>query len=468
MRIQKLSSRGLVGLVAVFLAMFLMALPAIADSSEGIDEAATSTTVPEFDGALVTDADHDGDADSDPGTAFTEDNDADGVVNNVPDEGDNAHPSGNDRSVEPGGSGNQGNAESTPDQNGHGPERDYEGTDKPNGAGGVDKNDQDGNNGCGNDDDFEDDNEGWCGKPVRDCDNAKHMPKGHAVDCDTPEEECPEGMTKDESGECVIIVKEGKVTLCHATGSTTNPYVKITIAAPAAVNAHIEHQHGEDIIPPFEYKGQTYSQNWTAEGQARYATEDCQLDDEVIVEDEKVTLCHATGSTTNPFVKITIAAPAAVNAHIEHQHGEDIIPPFEYKGQTYSQNWTAEGQALYATEDCQLDDEIVEVPTTTTIPITDNPPTPTTVPEVLGEDSEVGGSLNGEHKGGDKVLGERIVREAREPIAGALERAGGVLPFTGSNILTLLALALGLVGLGLLSLESSILVHNASVRKMHR
>ena len=32
-------------------------------------------------------------------------------------------PSGNDRSVEPGGSGNQGNSESTPDQNGKGPER---------------------------------------------------------------------------------------------------------------------------------------------------------------------------------------------------------------------------------------------------------------------------------------------------------------------------------------------------------
>ncbi|MFN2587680.1 MAG: hypothetical protein ABR613_06155, partial [Actinomycetota bacterium] len=37
------------------------------------------------------------------------------------------------------------------------------GADKPNGPGGVDKADQDGNNGCGNDDDFEDDNEGWCG-----------------------------------------------------------------------------------------------------------------------------------------------------------------------------------------------------------------------------------------------------------------------------------------------------------------
>ena len=121
-----------------------------------------------------SDSDHDGDAGND-STPYTEDNDTidnDGadVDNNIVDEGDNAHPSGKDRSVEHGESGNQGNSESAPDEDGHGPERDWEGTDKPNGSGGVDKDDQDGNNGCGNDDDFEDDNNGNCGpkeKPAK-------------------------------------------------------------------------------------------------------------------------------------------------------------------------------------------------------------------------------------------------------------------------------------------------------------
>lgn len=81
-----------------------------------------------------------------------------------PDEGDNQHPSGKDRSVEPGGSGTQGNSNSDPDDDGRGPDRSNGGPDKqPDGAGGVDRDDQDNNNGCGNDDDFEDDNEGWCG-----------------------------------------------------------------------------------------------------------------------------------------------------------------------------------------------------------------------------------------------------------------------------------------------------------------
>jgi hypothetical protein len=112
-------------------------------------------------------SDNDGDANSDAGQ-ITENNDSnDGdTPNNVADGGDNAHPSGKDRSVE-GDSGNQGNAESNPDDT-NGPQR-CEGVcgdpDKADGYGGEDYADQDGNNGCGNDDDFDDDNNGWCGKP---------------------------------------------------------------------------------------------------------------------------------------------------------------------------------------------------------------------------------------------------------------------------------------------------------------
>jgi hypothetical protein len=90
-------------------------------------------------------------------SGITEDNDSDGVRNNIPDDGDNRHPSGRDRSVENGNSGNQGNSQSDPDGMSNG------GADKPGGSGGIDQLDQDGNNGCGNDDDFEDDNNGNCG-----------------------------------------------------------------------------------------------------------------------------------------------------------------------------------------------------------------------------------------------------------------------------------------------------------------
>ncbi len=137
-------------------------------------------------------ADNDGDADSDSSTTYTEDNDTNdgGTPNNVSDDGDNAHPSGKDRSVEPGGSGTQGKAESNPDDS-KGPMR-YEGAqgdDKPNGPGGTDLADQDGNNGCGNDDDFDDDNNGWCGKPDR--------VKGSRTD-----KTCPDGSAMPATGGC--------------------------------------------------------------------------------------------------------------------------------------------------------------------------------------------------------------------------------------------------------------------------
>ncbi|MDP2339856.1 MAG: hypothetical protein Q8O67_02775 [Deltaproteobacteria bacterium] len=45
--------------------------------------------------------------------------------------------------------------------------------------------------------------------------------------------------------------------------------------------------------------------------------------------DPKITICHATGSETNPYVEITISVNA-LPAHEEHQNYEDIIPAPRY------------------------------------------------------------------------------------------------------------------------------------------
>ena len=147
-----------------------------------------------------------------PGSAYNEDNDTNdnNTPNNVVDDGDDQHPSGNDRSIENGGSGNQGNSGSDPDGDSNG------GEDKPNGSGGNDKADQDGNNGCGNDDDFEDDNNGNCGKAdevsVQSCpgtdEKSKDKNKGHS-NCHNPapiatgsnSDECLDAETMEESSD---------------------------------------------------------------------------------------------------------------------------------------------------------------------------------------------------------------------------------------------------------------------------
>ncbi|MFP5322685.1 MAG: hypothetical protein ACLGIC_12680 [Acidimicrobiia bacterium] len=134
-----------------------------------------------------------GDADQRSAEITEDDDDNDGgTPNNVVDDGDNEHPSGKDRSVEPGRSGNQGNAQSDPDDDGRGPDRSNGGVDQPGGEGGVDQADQDGNNGCGNDDDFEDDNEGLC----RGRDGAPGQQDDEGL-------RCPAGMTEPEGEELV-------------------------------------------------------------------------------------------------------------------------------------------------------------------------------------------------------------------------------------------------------------------------
>jgi hypothetical protein len=64
---------------------------------------------------------------------------------------------------------------------------------------------------------------------------------------------------------------------------------------------------------------------------------------------ERVTICHATPPDTaaNGYVQITLSASGAYHGHLR-EHAADIIPPFAYNGVTYSLNWDATGQAIFA------------------------------------------------------------------------------------------------------------------------
>jgi hypothetical protein len=128
-----------------------------------------------------------------------------------------------------------------------------------------------------------------------------------------------------------------RVTICHATGSTSNPFVQITPSKIGVVNGHLNHQDAADIVPAFTYvdKGTAMffaGQNLSDTGLYQLA-HSCQLPTtsggvSSSSDNGKVTLCHATGSATNPFVLITVDASGALDGHAKH--GDDVIPAYDY------------------------------------------------------------------------------------------------------------------------------------------
>ena len=57
-----------------------------------------------------------------------------------------------------------------------------------------------------------------------------------------------EGVILPASAPSAQTNQNGKITLCHATGSATNPYVEITVSVEGATHGHAKHPG--DIIPP--------------------------------------------------------------------------------------------------------------------------------------------------------------------------------------------------------------------------
>ncbi|WP_181365232.1 hypothetical protein, partial [Arthrobacter sp. HMWF013] len=143
-----------------------------------------------------------------------------------------------------------------------------------------------------------------------------------------------------------------KITICHATGSATNPYVSVTMDVHA-LDAHVGHQHEEDIIPANDGKVLPGGQNldkagiWnagcSAPGGPGNGNGNGNGND-----GHKITICHATGSEKNPYVVVTIDLHG-LNGHANgnHQLTEDIIPPNSGKVLPGGQNWTDSGKAIY-------------------------------------------------------------------------------------------------------------------------
>jgi hypothetical protein len=177
-----------------------------------------------------------------------------------------------------------------------------------------------------------------------------------------------------------------KITICHATGSDSNPYVAVTVDLHA-LETHMNHQHDGDIIPANDGKVLPGGRNMDKAGilkagckvPADHGNGNGNGDND---HNYKVTICHATGSESNPYVKITVALEA-LKGH--YQHGDDIIPAgSKWKGM----NWDEEGQDTYGNGcvpcTCQEEKPPVVTPEKPPVVTPEKPPvvTPETPPVV--------------------------------------------------------------------------------------
>lgn len=104
-----------------------------------------------------------------------------------------------------------------------------------------------------------------------------------------------------------------------------------------------------------------------------------------------VTICHRTGSASNPYIIISPDVEGVISGHLDHEQtgnglGGDIIPVFTFNGVTYSKNMdTSFGNGITGASvlaaGCLLPH--IPTPTPTVPPPSQTPTPPTTVPEPM-------------------------------------------------------------------------------------
>jgi hypothetical protein len=96
-----------------------------------------------------------------------------------------------------------------------------------------------------------------------------------------------------------LVVNAASITICHATGDENAPYTEVSVS-DSGLDGH--GTHAGDIIPMPDGGCPTGA---------------------LVINDGKITICHATSSAKNPYYEITVSVNG-LNGH--GNHAEDIIP----------------------------------------------------------------------------------------------------------------------------------------------
>lgn len=135
------------------------------------------------------------------------------------------------------------------------------------------------------------------------------------------------GLAAATPGTLVAEAKQSsKVSLCHKTGSQTNPYVFITVAQKGALNAHLGHPDDVfDVSSPEDCAGgddsPTSSEPGTITPPVTMQPSPTPLPSATPSPTpiyEATNICHATGDIDQPYEFLTLTDDAAYQLHASH------------------------------------------------------------------------------------------------------------------------------------------------------
>ena len=104
-------------------------------------------------------------------------------------------------------------------------------------------------------------------------------------------------------------------------------------------------EENRDIVPPFTYNGQSYSENWDANGQAIFNA-GCKGSTPppttTTTSEQQVTFCDMESATSGKLETKDASEVAKHEFDGNPEENRDIVPPFTLNGKTYSENWDAQ------------------------------------------------------------------------------------------------------------------------------